>query len=146
MGFHFRETMSGELTLDSDPFGAPGRAFSFRVTARCPRWGRYLDGGALELEGRVSIDGLASECALRGHLEIGLPLRKQLVYNFEFVGDDGARYRFHGQKDVSYLRLAHSMTTLRGALYRGDARLGSALLRFDLRDLPTFLANWRPYA
>ena len=145
MGFHFRETMSGELTLDDAPYGSPPLAIRFHVTARSGPLRRYLEGEPLTLEGRVSVDGIAEERPLQGHLEIGLPLRRQLVYNFEFLGDDGTRYRFHGQKNVSYLRFSRSMTTLYGSLYRGDARVGRALVRFDLRDLPSFLASWRPY-
>ncbi len=59
-----------------------------------------------------------------------------------FSGDDGATYRYKGQKDVTPLNLLKSMTTLRGQLYREDEVVGDAELTFNLRDIPEFMRSF----
>jgi len=81
---------------------------------------------------------------MRGSMEIQ-PLSRRIGYDIDFRGDDGKRYRFVGQKSLSLLKLAKTMTTLPGEVLDQDgARIGTARLYFDLRkDLVRFLATFR---
>lgn len=145
VGFKFAETMAGTLHRGDGAGKSPSEVpFSFRIDARCRTLTRYLQGAPMEIAGSVSIPGIAAERPLSGTLDIGLPLRRELVYAFSFVGDDGATYRFYGRKDVRYTNLLVTMTTLRGELFRNGETVGNATIYFDLKDLPSFLASWRP--
>ena len=70
-------------------------------------------------------------------------LGRVIGYDFRFCGDDGRAYAFRGQKDIRLRHLVRSLTTLPGAILDGDGRVvGGALLRFDLWDLPSFVASF----
>ena len=47
------------------------------------------------------MDGFASARPLDGELTIDPLIGKLIRYEFGFAADDGARYRFVGQKDVT---------------------------------------------
>ena len=44
------------------------------------------------------------------------------------------------------LNIPKTMTTLEGHLFKDGAELGPATLTFDLKDLASFLATWRPWS
>jgi hypothetical protein len=72
---------------------------------------------------------------------------KRLVYDFEFLDDDGHRLRFYGQKTVRFRHLLATMTTLPAEIRdeRG-APIATARLRFDARsDLSRWLKSFRVY-
>jgi hypothetical protein len=138
-GFHFRETMSGTWTRDGVT-----RPMQFTVEARARSAWQYLRDRKAELRGEVTMDGLATARPLEGEITIDPILGRLIRYEFAFAGDDGQRYRFAGQKDVTLRDLTGSMTTLPGELRGADGRaLATALLKFDTRDLPRFLGSWR---
>lgn len=140
-GFSFDETMSGPITLHGSQHP---QHMEFRIHAEVPSLGEYLDEGRTEIEGTVSIAGFADSSALKGSLWI-LPLRRQIRYEFGFAANDGSPYRFAGQKDISPLDPVTTLTVLPAYLYDAHGReIGQAEVRFELGDLPSFLASWRP--
>lgn len=137
-GFHFHETMAGSYTRDGVE-----RPLRFSLEARAGSMLQHLRDRKARIHGTISAEGLASERALDGELTIDPIIKRIIRYEFSFDGDDGKRYRFAGQKDISIFDLAGSMTTLPGALLEGDHAFATALVKFDKRDLPSFLASWR---
>jgi hypothetical protein len=137
-GFHFHETMSGTWTRDGVT-----RAMHFTVEARAESALRYLRDRKARLQGEVTIEGLASGRPLSGEITIDPLLGRLIRYEFEFASDDGQRYRFVGQKDVTLRDLKASMTTLAAQILGHDgAAVATALLKFDVKDLRRFLGSW----
>lgn len=142
-GFTFAETMSGSYFLDE----APQRdlAMSFTVKVEVHSLSRFVRDRMATIEGEVVLEGRADHRALRGTLEMDLPLGRKLRYEFDFVDDAGRKCRFAGQKDVEFTRLMHTMTTLPGELFADGKRFATATVRFDARsDLGAFLGSFRP--
>ena len=140
-GFHFRETMSGTFVRDG---GGGERAMHFTVTARAGSLWAHLRDRKARLEGVVTIEGFASAQPLDGEITIDPLLKKLIRYEFTFAADDGTRYRFVGQKDVTLRDPVGSMTTLPAQVLALDGKLiGTANLKFDTKDLPSFLGSWR---
>ncbi len=141
-GFEFKETMSGTWRPAA---GGPERAIEFSIRAHAGRLLRHLFDHKAEIEGRLQMAGFAADVPLSGQLTIDPVLGKKIRYEFEFVADDGKRYRFAGQKDIHFLDVVRTMTTLPGQILdeRGGL-IGSADLKFDTNDLPSFLASFRP--
>jgi hypothetical protein len=144
LGFSFEETMSGTYHLLSHPFVE--RPIAFSLGARVAGIRQFLKDKMARVEGTVSIEGFADERPLEGTLCLKLLEERRLTYDFSFRANDGEKYRFHGQKDVTMIALAQTMTTLPASLY--DAKgteIARAVLRFDLRgSLRPFLRSWRP--
>ncbi len=139
-GFHFHEDMAGTWT------GEDGveRPMRFTAEARASSTLQYLRDRKVKLHGDVTVDGLASAKALAGEMTMDPILGRLIRYEFAFVGDDGQRYRFIGQKDITPRDIYASMTTLPGQLLALDGkRIGTVQLKFERRDLPRFLASWR---
>jgi hypothetical protein len=138
-GFHFRETMAGTWTRDG-----VARPIQFSLEARAQSTLQYLRDRKARLHGEVTVEGLARACPLDGEITIDPLLGRLIRYEFAFAGDDGQRYRFVGQKDISVRDLAGSFTTLPAQILAPDGTLfATALLYFDRRDLPRFLSSWR---
>ena len=138
-GFHFRETMSGSYRRDGVE-----RPMQFTVTARAGSLWSHLRNRKAKLDGEVTMDGFASARPLEGEITIDPLLGKLIRYEFTFAADDGARYRFIGQKDVTLKDPVGSMTTLPGQVLALDGKqIATALLTFDKKDLPSFLGTWR---
>ncbi len=143
-GFEFRETMSGTFTLDGEAEGAP-REIRFTGRAHVGSLLRHLGDRKADLDGEITMEGVATARPLHGELIIDPILGRRIRYDFHFEGDDGSRYRFLGQKDVSLLDPVGSMTTLPATVSdQHGVRIASATLRFDLHDLMPFLATFRP--
>jgi hypothetical protein len=141
-GFEFKETMSGSWRPAA---GGDERPIEFTIRAHAPRLMQHLFDHKAEIEGRIKMAGFAEDVPLSGQLTIDPLLGKKIRYEFDFVADDGKRYHFAGQKDVQFLDLARTMTTLPGEILdeRGHV-VGRAGLTFDKSDLPRFLASFRP--
>jgi hypothetical protein len=141
-GFEFKETMSGTWRPEA---GGPERNIEFTIVARAGRLLRHLFDRKAEMEGRLKMSGFAEDVPLTGELTIDPVLGKKIRYEFDFVADDGKRYRFAGQKDVQFLDVVRTMTTLPGEILSGDGQVvARADLKFDTHDLPRFLASFRP--
>src|SRR5205823_2855547 len=95
------------------------------------------------INGTIDAEGLASARTIDGELTIDPVIGRIIRYEFSFTGDDGKAYRFAGQKDVSLLDLANSMTILPADIFDGEKAIAKALVKFDKRDLPSFLMSWR---
>jgi hypothetical protein len=138
-GFHFRETMSGSFTRDGVE-----KPMHFSVTARAGSLLAHLRNRKARLDGEVTMEGFASARPLEGEITIDPLLRRLIRYEFTFAADDGKRYRFVGQKDVTLRDPVGSMTTLPGQILALDGKLvATAQLAFDKKDLPRFLGTWR---
>lgn len=137
VAIRFRETMRGWAEI-----GGERRDFSFTVQVTSSRLIMAL--GPCRLQGTVSLEGLCHDSPIEeGVMDMGLPLRRRIGYDFSFRDQGGALCRFSGEKTVRYLRMARTMTTLKGQVRRGDEVLGPAELRFKLSELPAFLATFR---
>ena len=138
-GLHFRETMSGTYRRDGVE-----RPMHFKVTARAGSLLSHLRDRKAKLDGEVTMEGFATARPLDGELTIDPLIGNVIRYEFSFAADDGARYRFVGQKDVTLKDPVGSMTTLPGQVLALDGKqIATALLTFDKKDLPSFLGTWR---
>jgi hypothetical protein len=141
LGFHFKETMRGNWRPVA---GGPDRPIEFTVTARAANVLSHLRDKRATLDGTLNAEGLAHGVPLTGELTIDPVFGKIIRYAIDFTGDDGTAYKLEGQKDVRFTDLLHTMTTLPARIRRLDGgEVGSALLFFDRRDLPRFLASFR---
>jgi hypothetical protein len=143
MAFQFSETMSGTWRPAA---GGTDKAIAFSITARAGSSFQYLRDRKTGLQGRLRMEGFAADVPIEGELLVDPLFGKRIRYTFNFTGDDGRRYRFAGQKDVRFTDLARTMTTLPAEIFdeRGGA-VASCQMRFDKRDLPSFLASFRPF-
>lgn len=141
-GFRFRETMSGTWS----PAGSTEtRNISFTITARARSWLQHLRDHETEVEGTLQMDGFARAAEVRGSLHINPLLGGVIRYQLEFAADDGKTYRLRGQKDVKVTDLVGTMTHLPARIEDGaGALVAEARLKFDPRDLPSFLGSFRP--
>jgi len=138
-GFHFRETMAGTFSRDGVE-----RPMHFSVTARAGSLLAHLRDRKARLTGEVTMQGFASARPLEGEITIDPLLGRLIRYEFTFAADDGQRYRFVGQKDVTLRDPVGSMTTLPAQILALDGKLvATAQLAFDKKDLPRFLGSWR---
>ena len=144
LGFSFEETMSGSYYLLDEPLVE--RAISFSIGARVDGMRQFLKDRTARIEGEVYVEGLADHRPLQGTLGLKLLDERRLPYSFTFRANDGREYRLQGQKDVTMIALADTMTTLPASLYDDTGReIGRCVLRFDVRqDLTSFLRSWRP--
>jgi hypothetical protein len=144
-GFHFRETMSGTYTRAPDPADFGEHAIEFTITARARSLLQHLFDHKAEVTGTLHMEGFAADARVEGELTINPVLGGVIRYELEFTADDGKRYRLAGQKDVTIADPVGSMTTLPATVSDGAGNVvARALLRFDKRDLPRFLASFRP--
>lgn len=134
MPIAFVETMRGTVR---DAKGVE-RAVDFHVRAAGGSAGHF------ELSGVVHAAPWVDETVASGTLDLSV-LPPSIAYDVRFRGADGRPLRLHGAKRPSLVRPVASMTVLDITL-SDDAGLALAqgTLRFDLMDLPGFLASWLP--
>ncbi|GMU60209.1 MAG: hypothetical protein AMXMBFR34_19720 [Myxococcaceae bacterium] len=134
MPIAFVETMRGTL---KDGAGA-ARPVDFHVRASGG------SGGHFELSGVVHAAPWAEETVATGTLVISA-LPASIAYDVCFRARDGKTLRLHGAKRPSLFAPVKSMTVL-GVTLSDEAGLALAegTMRFDLMDLPGFLASWLP--
>ncbi|HEY1971517.1 MAG TPA: hypothetical protein VGH89_26425 [Pseudonocardia sp.] len=131
----FRETMSGTVN---------DRPLELRLTADQPGILNPVADRSATLTGRLHAPGLAEDVPVTGTLRIApLNAARTIGYDCSFTIDGGRRLRLAGAKTINLAHFLRSMTTLPVTLTEGDRQLGAGVLRFDLRDLPTFLAGFR---
>lgn len=139
-GFQFSETMSGTYVRDGQE-----RPFTFSATARAASGWQFLRDRRAELQGTVDADGLAAGAHLEGTLTIDPLVGRIIRYEFDFLGEDGRRYRFVGQKDVKPTQPVESMTTLPAEVLDESGNVhAQANVKFHARDLVSFLSSFRP--
>jgi hypothetical protein len=141
-GFRFNETMSGSYTREGEAAEHP---ISFTVRARAHSLIKHARDRKATLDGRLRMEGFAADVPIEGELIINPVFGRMIRYTFDFAADDGKRYHFLGQKDVTLFDPVGSMTTLPATISDDQGKtIARAMLRFDTRDLPRFLASFRP--
>lgn len=142
MQIQFTETMKGTYHLKEKP--EQERTLFFDVIARIPRVRRFLKDFTADIDGEVTMAGIAERKPFHGTLEIALLTRRQLVYRFEFTGNDGEEYYLEGIKvNISPLTATKTMTTLYTKVYRKGEEIAEGILRFDLRELGDLISSIR---
>lgn len=136
----FSEVMAGPATLRGE---TDKRLLRLELDVTCPGLLKLWSDTEATMTGRVSLPGIADDPRACGTLQIAPLRRRRLRYRLAFRAMDGRQLRLDGWKTVRLLRPLRSMTTLPATLYEDDSVLGEALLAFDLRDLPRFLATFR---
>ena len=135
--------MKGVYTLIDNP--EQERTLFFEVDAVADSTIDFLKDFIMDIDGFVTMAGFADNKPLHGTLEIALHTRRELVYKFEFTGNDGKIYRFEGHKtDISITTVAKTMTTLYSKVYNNGDEIADAVLHFDLKDIGEFLLSWKP--
>jgi hypothetical protein len=141
LGLTFSETMAGTYRLEHGDGDERGLVFHIDATTH-DLWQTLRD-GHVEAAGFVEAEDLAMRARIEGFLIIKPLLSRFIRYQLDFIGDDGARYRYAGQKTIRYTDIVRSWTTLPGAIYdeRGE-RIAESTLRFDLKTLGHFLRSF----
>jgi hypothetical protein len=131
MALSFVETMRGWLR------GKDGKEFpvSFELVATGVRRGHF------EVRGLLAAPPLAAESPARGTLEMGIG---SIAYHLEFTSG-GQHLRLDATKHPTLLAPLRSMTRMIATITdeSGNA-IASGEMRFELTDLPVFLASWLP--
>lgn len=144
----FAETMSGEVTFLE---GGREADVTFTVRATAPdaqvagRGLTDLRGTRFELAGTLSLEGVATAVPCEGSLHMR-PRRRRgtLVYELDFVGDDGEARRLYGQKHVGLSTALTGMVTLYAEVSDAAGEpVAKGVMRFAWGDVPSFLETWR---
>lgn len=126
----FVETMRGWLRSD----GGPEFPVSFELVALSTHRGRF------SVRGLLAAPPLAPETPARGTLEMGLG---RIAYHLEFVGEGGRRLVLDATKHPTLLAPLRSMTRMLATIKDESGRVvASGEMRFEVRDLPAFIASW----
>jgi hypothetical protein len=147
LGFQFTETMAGTFTrVGNRPGVEESGSIRFTGKAVADSAIKHLRDGRTRLEGTLDMEGFADDVPIRGWLEIRPVLRKIIRYDFDFLGNDGNPYRFAGQKDIRFMALRETWTTLHGAVLDGRGEeVAKATLHFDVKgELLPFLVSFKP--
>lgn len=138
----FEETMSG-LCMVEESEGGGTVELSFTVKALGEARPR-AKGSVWQLAGTLRMDGVASDVACEGTLEMRPLLRKAtLVYDLTFTDDEGRACTLHGEKNTGWRNPLEGMRTLYTDVRREGSLLGRGVLTFDLRDLSPWLRSFR---
>ena len=139
----FEETMAGACRRVSD-----GGAFEAKliVSVRAePSLKKAIEarGSVLSLRGTIALPGLVEETPCEGTLTMRpLEGRGTLIYDVSFHDRSGARWSLRGEKHAR-LFLGLGMTRLHTEIRKEGELVAEGLLRFDLRDVPSWLATFR---
>jgi len=139
MGFEFSETLRGTYIIDGQ-----SRPMSFSVKLNGSA-GDVLSTGRIALEGEMQAQGFAENAEISGDLIVSFRRTSFLRYEFDFVADDGAPYRFFGEKTRQFAHPVRSMTELAGSFVAEDGTVkATCALTFDVAsDLGSFLRSFR---
>ena len=141
MYFSFTENMYGTYTLLGDE-SKRGR-FDFHCSFGSDDLRELLTTKTTVLKGWVDMEGFATRQPLEGTLKIDLVAVKELVYDFTFTDDRGVLMHFFGKKNVKYLHLPTTMTTLFGVVERENIPFAKVESHFKLRELPRFILSFK---
>lgn len=155
IGFRMEERMEGTHRYrrafpESGVQAGEEHPLELRARWGHPRLRGFLSPGSddfltAELEGTVSAGGLCQDAPIRGALELRYFIDATIRYRFEFQGTGGG-FSFLGEKrELRPWNLHRTHTVCYGTIRRlGDGEtLSEATLRFDLAQLPAFLASFR---
>lgn len=134
MPIAFVETMRGFIT----PKTGPSHPVDFHVRASGGGGGRF------SLSGVVHAGPWIDETTCEGTLDLSV-LPPRLAYDVRFKTADGKWLRLAGAKHPTPFSPVSSMTVLPIKLIdESGAVLGEGQMKFDLTELPGFLASWLP--
>jgi hypothetical protein len=135
LGFRYREVLHGGYYLLSSP--VEERAADLSLDVEVHDVSRFTQSRTARLRGTIKLEGLADDARVSGKMVVS-PDQRRVAYELRFGGNDAARYRLRGYKQLEALNLVDSFTLIRGSLYDAEAReTGRAMLRFDAR------GNWK---
>lgn len=135
LGLRYREVLHGGYYLLASPVDE--RAADLFLDVDVGDVSRFTQSRTARLRGTIKLEGLADDARVSGKVVVN-PDQKRITYELRFGGNDGARYRLRGYKQLEVLSLLDSLTLIRGSLYDADAHeIGRAMVRFDLR------GNWK---
>ena len=165
VGLRFTETMAGYLAEGVGDYEEGERVgqrqnndLSFEVTIQIEDVEDFckLSGRKARLEGVVSYRPLGQNLPIRdgefslfrADEETG---KRHMTYSFAFTGSDGNDYFLHGYKviydDPGQIDMLEDMTRLFTRIYMRQAAdgpsIGSGILRFPVRSLPSMLASFQ---
>ncbi len=144
MGVSFFERMQGVLFgLD----GAPS-PIDFALKCEASHLRQVLRDGVLHVSGALSAPPWATDAPALGTVRLD-PANRALHYALTFQGDDDRPLRLVGRKDTSPWRPIAGMTRLATSLHATDPTgrerlVALGTMRFELADLPAFLASFSP--
>jgi len=141
MKFFMNETMYGRYRLIGQDHKEGRLDFDARFGS--DNWEEMVRTKKTVLTGYVNMDGFATNQPLNGYLMIDLLGDKVLVYDFTFRSDTGKLMHFYGKKDVRYLNLPKTMTTLYGVVEQENIPIAEVESHFRFRTLPAFLLSLR---
>jgi len=150
VGFLMDEVMSGEHEFEPG-FGKPGkRPMEFRVTwgpKSVLHWLNPVGGSFMKqpLAGAVTIDGLCTNAACTGTLELNYITEQKIRYTFDF-GVNGKEYHFVGEKrNIRPWNLHVTHTTCYGELHavKTGKLVSRSVTYFRLKTAPAFLMSMR---
>ena len=134
MPIAFVETMRGFIT----PKSGPSYPVDFHVRASGGA------GGHFTLNGVVHAGPWIDETTCEGTLDMSV-LPPRLAYDVHFKTADGKKLRLHGSKHPTPFSPVSSMTVLPIMLTDELGTIhGEGQMKFDLTELPEFLASWLP--
>lgn len=122
--------------------GRHGR-FNFSCAVEVPSLADFALNQTARIKGTVMLEKVACNSEMSGTLIIDPVIRKELIYNFSFQGEDSSQYQFFGKKNIRFLDPIASMTTLNGKISKEGRHFADAELRFHLLELPAFLLSFR---
>ena len=165
VGLRFTETMAGYLAEGVGDYEEGERVgqrqnndLSFEVTIQIEDVEDFckLSGRKARLEGVVSYRPLGQNLPIRdgefslfrADEETG---KRHMTYSFAFTGSDGSDYFLHGYKVIYHepgqIDLLEDMTRLFTRIHMRQAAdgpsIGSGILRFPIRSLPSMLASFQ---
>ncbi len=134
IGVTWKETLTGSWHRLSAP--SVEHRCTVEVTVLMPKVTELLGNTVVDIQGRVSLEGLATDREFKGTLGLGAMIRERRIpYAFTVIADDGRPYRFDGAKEVNVLKLPTSITTLGAYIFdETGEEIGRAILRGDFRE------------
>lgn len=141
MKITFSENMYGTYRQPKAK-GLEGK-FNFNCKVEIPSVVEFLLNQLSYIEGTVEMEGVVGSAPLKGTLLIDPVFRRELVYDFDFNGEEGKSYHFFGKKQIQYLNLISSMTHLKGKILKEGEVFADADLHFHLLETPSLLLSLR---
>ena len=144
LGLRFQENMYGHYEVLEGEAGRK-RRFDFHWEAETRDLLGSLRDGRGEGTGWVEAEGLAEHAGLEGFMVVKPLVQRFIRYEFHFIGDDGRRYCFKGQKAIRHLHPASTWTTLPGEIFDDQGKVWArSLSRFRFGEALPFLLSFRP--
>ncbi len=138
MDLSFVETMRGELRAPSG--GAS--PVELGIVAEARSLPRFLEDGTTRIRGLVRAPPWTLRSPAVGTLRLSLGA---IAYRIELSSDGGEPLVLTGTKHPSILSPLRSMTVMQVSLHDGaGSELARGTMRFELADLPRFVASWLP--